>query len=154
SVRDVVITRHAIEGAFRDLVLHPAIVNEIGPAVNAGQSIFFYGAAGNGKTAMATRITRAMGTDVFVPYAIEIEGSIIEFFDPVCHVRVADDDGRHDPRWARVKRPTVVVGGELRLENLDLSYSPIRRTYEAPFQMKANTGMFLIDDFGRQQVSP
>lgn len=154
SVRDVVITRRAIEAAFADLVLHTEIVNEIGPAINAGQSIFFYGAAGNGKTALATRITKAMGTDVFVPHAIEIEGSIIEFFDPVCHIRSRDPEENIDPRWIHVKRPTVVVGGELKLENLDLSYNPLRRTYETPFQLKANTGMFLIDDFGRQQVSP
>ncbi|MGH2441780.1 MAG: ATP-binding protein [Chloroflexota bacterium] len=153
SVRDIVITRRAIEEAFRDLTLHAEIINEIGPAVNAGQSIFFYGAAGNGKTALATRITRAMGTDVFVPYALEWEGSVIEFFDPVCHIRTLDQDDRLDPRWIRIKRPTVVVGGELRLENLDLNYHPVRRIYEAPFQLKANTGMFLIDDFGRQQVS-
>jgi hypothetical protein len=154
SVRDVVITRPAIETAFSDLVLHTEMMNEIGPAVNAGQSIFFYGAAGNGKTALATRITDAMGTDVFVPHAIDCEGSIIEFFDPVCHVRAGEKDEFLDPRWERVRRPTVVVGGELRLENLDLFYHPHRKTYEAPFQLKANTGMFLIDDFGRQQVSP
>jgi hypothetical protein len=154
SVRDVVITRRAIEEAFRDLVLHPEIINEIGPAINAGQSIFFYGAAGNGKSALATRITHAMGTDVYVPHALEWEGSIIEFFDPVCHIATNAGDDRADPRWVHIKRPTVVVGGELRLENLDLSYHPVRRTYEAPFQLKANTGMFLIDDFGRQLCSP
>jgi hypothetical protein len=154
SVRDVVITRRAIEEAFRDLVLHPEIVEEIGPAVNAGQSLFFYGAAGNGKSALATRITRAMGTDVYVPHAIEVEGNIIEFFDPVCHLRTHAESTTVDPRWVCIRRPTVVVGGELELENLDLSYSELRRTYEAPFQLKANTGMFLIDDFGRQQMSP
>src|SRR5579872_1842130 len=154
SVRDVVITKQAIEQAFAELVLHDEILREIGPAVNAGQSLFFYGAAGNGKTALASRITRAMGSNVFVPYAVEFEGSIIEFFDPVCHIRVDDLIGAHDPRWIRVKRPTVVVGGELKLENLDLSFNLLRKTYEAPFQLKANTGMFLIDDFGRQQMSP
>jgi hypothetical protein len=154
SVRDIVITKRAVEDAFHDLVLHPEIIDEIGPAVNAGQSLFFYGAAGNGKSALATRITRAMGTEVFVPYAIEFEGSIIEFYDPVSHFRAPEQDDSLDPRWVRIRRPTVVVGGELRMESLDLSYSPSRRTYEAPFQLKANTGMFLIDDFGRQQMSP
>lgn len=154
SVRDVVITRRAIEEAFGDLVLHPEIINEIGPAVNAGQSIFFYGAAGNGKTALATRITRAMGTDVYVPYALDCDGSIIEFYDPVCHVRVPDQADLADPRWIRIHRPTVVAGGELKLDNLDLNYNQIKHTYEAPYQLKANTGMFLIDDFGRQQISP
>jgi hypothetical protein len=154
SVRDVVITKHAIEDAFSDLVLHEEIINEIGPAVNAGQSLFFYGAAGNGKTALATRITRAMGTDVYVPYSVEVDGQIIELFDPVCHIKTIDQDDTLDPRWIKVKRPTVVVGGELKLEQLDLTFSPTRRTYDAPFQMKANTGMFLIDDFGRQQMTP
>jgi hypothetical protein len=154
SIRDVVITKRAIEEAFKDLVLHPEIIREIGPAVNAGQSLFFYGAAGNGKSALATRITRAMGSDVYIPYAVEVDGSIIEFYDPVSHRRVTNHLECGDPRWLRIKRPTVVVGGELRLESLDLSYSPTRKTYEAPYQMKANTGMFLIDDFGRQQMSP
>lgn len=154
SVRDVVITRHAVENAFHDLVLFPDLINEIGPAINAGQSLFFYGAAGNGKTALATRITRAMGDDVFVPYSIEVEGNIIEFYDPVSHVATAEQDETLDPRWVQIKRPTVVVGGELKMDSLDLSYHPTRKTYEAPFQLKANTGMFLIDDFGRQQMSP
>jgi len=153
SVRDITITRRAIEMAFHDLVLHPEIVNEIGPAINSGQSIFFYGAAGNGKTALATRITRAMGTEVYIPYAIETDGAIIELFDPVSHQTVEDHE-HVDPRWVRIRRPTVVVGGELRLEGLDLNFSQTRRTYEAPFQLKANTGMLLIDDFGRQQMSP
>jgi hypothetical protein len=154
SVRDIVITKDMIAAAFSDLVLHSQLVDEIGPAVNAGQSLFFYGAAGNGKTALATRITRAMGSEVYVPYAIEVEDSIIEFFDPVCHFRTDEYIGTTDPRWVQIRRPTVVVGGELKLENLDLAYSPLRRTYEAPFQLKANTGMFLIDDFGRQQPTP
>ncbi len=153
SVRDVTITKRAIEDAFRDLVLHAEIINEIGPAVNSGQSLFFYGAAGNGKTALASRITRALGSDVYIPYAVESEGAIIELFDPVCHRRTSQQSEDADPRWIKIKRPTVVVGGELKLEDLDLSYSALRKTYEAPFQMKANMGMFLIDDFGRQQVS-
>lgn len=154
TIKDVTITRRIVEEAFKDLVLHPEIINEIGPAINAGQSLFFYGAAGNGKTALATRITRTLGTDVYVPYAIETEGSIIQFFDPVCHSVLFEQDESLDPRWVRVRRPTVVVGGELQLPNLDLNYNPSRKTYEAPFQMKANTGMFLIDDFGRQQMKP
>src|SRR5450759_1994012 len=85
SVRDVPITKTAIEDAFRDLVLHPDIINEIGPAVNAGQSLFLYCAAGNGNAALATRITKAMGDEVYVPYSIDLDGNIIEFFDPVCH---------------------------------------------------------------------
>ncbi|GAC1466269.1 MAG: ATPase AAA [Chloroflexota bacterium] len=154
SVRDVVITRRDVQKAFQDLVIHDAVINEIGPAINAGQSLFFYGAAGNGKTALATRITKTLGTDVYVPFAVETEGSIIELYDPVCHIALAHQDDTLDPRWIRVRRPTVVVGGELKLESLDLAFHPMRKTYEAPYQMKANTGMFLIDDFGRQQMSP
>lgn len=154
SVRDVVITKRDVVQAFRDLVLHEDIINEIGPAINAGQSLFFYGAAGNGKTALATRITKTLGTDVYLPFAVETDGSIIELYDPVCHFATPYQDDTLDPRWIRVRRPTVVVGGELKLESLDLSYHPLRKTYEAPYQMKANTGMFLIDDFGRQQMSP
>jgi predicted ATPase with chaperone activity len=154
TVRGVTVTKADVREAFHDLVLHEAVINEIGPAINAGQSLFFHGAAGNGKTALATRITRAMGSPVYVPYAIESEGSIIEFFDPVSHVPTTDDNHNVDPRWIRIQRPTVVVGGELKLENLDLNFSPTKRTYEAPFQLKANTGMFLIDDFGRQQMAP
>jgi hypothetical protein len=95
-----------------------------------------------------------MGSHVYIPYAIETDGNIIEFYDPVSHTPVEESDPSVDPRWLRIRRPTVVVGGELKLENLDLNYSPLRKTYEAPLQMKANTGMFLIDDFGRQQMSP
>jgi hypothetical protein len=154
SVRDVVISKQAVEEAFQDLVLHQEIINEIGPAINAGQSLFFYGAAGIGKTALATRITRAISTDIYIPYAIEFDGSIIEMFDPVCHFPTPDQDELLDPRWVRIKRPSVVVGGELKLDALDLTYSPSRKTYEAPFQLKANCGLFLIDDFGRQQSTP
>jgi hypothetical protein len=154
SVRDVTVSKRMVEEAFSDLVLHPEIIDEIGPAINAGQSLFFYGAAGNGKTALATRITKTLGTDVFVPYSIETEGSIIQFYDPVSHQALPNQDENLDPRWIRIRRPTVVVGGELQLTNLDLNYNLTRKTYEAPFQMKANTGMFLIDDFGRQQMKP
>jgi hypothetical protein len=154
TVRDVVVTRRDIEAAFDDLVLHPEILNEVGPAINSGQSLFFYGAPGNGKTAVATRITRAIGSDVYIPYALETEGSIIELYDPVCHFRTEEQGAGTDPRWIRIRRPVVSVGGELKLESLDLSYSSLRRTYEAPYQLKANMGMFLIDDFGRQQISP
>ena len=90
---------------------------------------------------------------IYIPHAVESEGAIIELFDPVCHRRTSQQSEDADPRWIKIKRPTVVVGGELKLEDLDLSYSALRKTYEAPFQMKANMGMFLIDDFGRQQVS-
>lgn len=154
SIHGVRVTETDLKAAFRDLILTSDLADEIGPAVNAGTSIFFFGAPGNGKTAIATRITRILGDAIYVPYAIEAEGSIIEFFDPVVHTPMEDENRRVDRRWLLIQRPTVVVGGELSMADLDLTYSTIRRTYEAPYQMKANCGMFLIDDFGRQQIRP
>jgi len=154
SISSVRVSEDQLEAALEDLVISPELADEVGPAVNARSSIFFFGPPGNGKTSIATRITRLLGDAIYVPYAIEAQGSIVEFFDPVVHEPVSNGDERYDRRWVKVDRPTVVVGGELTMEDLDLVYSPIRRTYEAPYQMKANGGMFLIDDFGRQHVSP
>jgi hypothetical protein len=167
TVRNIVVTRKNIRQAFSDLIVSEALLNEIGPAVNSGASIFLFGFPGNGKTSIAERITRLMGDAIYVPYAIEVDGQIIKVFDSVVH-QLAEDEGParlntgslleygppYDLRWARIKRPVVVVGGELTLPQLDLAYNEVSRFYEAPFQMKANGGIFMIDDFGRQQVRP
>ena len=138
--------------------------NEIGPAINSAASIFLFGYPGNGKTSLAERITRLMGDDIFIPFAVEANGPIIKLFDPIVHqsVEAAPDDGASssvssrrrpgDERFVRIKRPTIVIGGELTMPMLDLKYNPIGKFYEAPLQMKANGGIFMIDDFGRQQV--
>ncbi len=168
TVKNIVVTRRTIRQAFSDLVVADAVLNEIGPAVNSGASIFFFGFPGNGKTSIAERITRLMGDDIFIPYAIDVDGQIIKVFDSVVHEPVKEDAGGpaqttgnlleygppYDLRWAKIKRPVVVTGGELTLPALDLTYNELSRFYEAPFQMKANGGIFMIDDFGRQQVRP
>jgi hypothetical protein len=167
TIKKLVVTRRSIQRAFQDLIITDAVFNEIGPAINSAASIFLFGFPGNGKTSVAERITRLMGDDIYIPYAIEANGEIIKVFDPIVHTPIQADvtDGveglgglmkgqQHDERFIRVKRPTIVVGGELILPQLDLKYNEVGKFYEAPFQMKANGGIFMIDDFGRQQVRP
>ncbi|MBA4064745.1 MAG: AAA family ATPase [Isosphaera sp.] len=165
TVKKLCVTRRSIRRAFEDLVVTEDVFNEIGPAINSAQSIFFFGYPGNGKTSVAERITRLMGDAIHVPHAVEANGQIIKVFDPIQHTPVADDEaagdgtetvlrrgGNYDQRFVRVKRPTIVVGGELTMPMLDLKFNPVGKFYEAPLQMKANGGIFMIDDFGRQQV--
>ncbi len=157
TIKSLIVTRQSIRKAFADLIISDLMLNNIGPAVNSASSIFFFGAAGNGKTSIAERITRLMGDSIFVPYAVEADGQIIKLFDPINHEAVDDGDMQkidYDARWVRIKRPVVVVGGELTMQSLDLIYNENAKTYEAPFQMKANGGIFLIDDFGRQLMRP
>ncbi|MCA0354846.1 MAG: ATP-binding protein [Chloroflexi bacterium] len=158
TIKNMVITRRNIRKAFSDLIITDQVLNEVGPAVNSGASIFLFGYPGNGKTSIAERITRLMGDDIFVPYAIDADGQIIKVYDSIVHTLVDKEanigTSSYDLRWAKIKRPVVVVGGELTLEALDLTFNETGRFYEAPFQMKANGGIFLIDDFGRQQCRP
>ena len=137
--------------------------DQLGPAVNSGKSLFLYGAPGNGKTVVAEGIGRALGGEMHVPHAIDVDGQIITMFDPVSHQRDRQRRGQrpassptaaHDRRWEKIRRPVVVVGGELTLEMLDLTFNPISKFYEAPIQMKANGGVFVVDDFGRQRIPP
>jgi predicted ATPase with chaperone activity len=153
--------------ALTDLVLSEQTFNQIGPAVNSGTSIFLYGPPGNGKTSIA----RAIGSillqeDMFIPFAVDIDGQVVKMYDTVNHELSPEDDvtesgtgtlktgSKRDPRWVKIRRPFVVVGGELTMEGLDLVFDDVNKFYEAPFQVKANGGVFLIDDFGRQQVRP
>ena len=158
TVKNLIITRRNISKAFSDLIITDAVLNEVGPAVNAAASIFLFGYPGNGKTSIAERITRLMGDTIYIPYAVDVDGQIVKVFDSIVHDQVKEEinmgDADYDLRWAKVKRPVVVVGGELTLPMLDLTFNNIGRFYEAPFQMKANGGIFLIDDFGRQQCRP
>ena len=137
------------------------MLGRVGPAINSGRSIFLYGPPGNGKTTIAEVVGRLiLGDDMWIPYAIDVDGQVIRVFDDVNHVisekgAVKQATGLiSDPRWVRIKRPMIMVGGELTLAGLDLVYDDTNKFYEAPFQVKANGGMFLIDDFGRQQVRP
>ena len=164
TIKRLVVTRRSIRRAFEDLIITDESFNEIGPAINSAQSIFFFGYPGNGKTSVAERITRLMGDSIYVPHAVEANGQIIKLFDPIQHTPIQEADNapvtetvlkrgtQYDQRFIRVKRPTIVVGGELTMSMLDLKYNEIGKYYEAPLQMKANGGIFMIDDFGRQQV--
>lgn len=156
------ITPDRVKKALGELILPPNFDRRIGAALNAGTSLFLYGPPGNGKTTIAQICGDLMGgTDpIFIPYALTIGGQIIQLYDPLRHEEIEPTEElmeqfeRRDMRWILIKRPMIMVGGELELDNLELRYEPVGRFYEAPLQMKANGGVFLIDDFGRQQVSP
>ena len=159
------VDRAAIDKAFKDLIVAPALVREIGPAVNSGRSILLYGPPGNGKTSIGERIGSLFREVVYIPYCFEVEGQIIKVFDPAVHKKVEGQlqqlaDGPSlrrealDMRWAACWRPLLITGGELTLEMLDLSFNPLAKFYEAPLHIKALGGIFMIDDFGRQIVSP
>jgi hypothetical protein len=155
SSRGSRITRAKMEDKFGDLIVKDYIYDGLGPAMNSGRAVFFYGAPGNGKTAICQSLIRCYDGDIYVPHALLVDDFIIRVFDETLHEPRPDDGGQaHDNRWVRCKRPLVVVGGELTLNTLDLIWSPEVRYYEAPFQLKAMNGMLLIDDFGRQKVSP
>lgn len=152
--------------ALGHLVISDKMYGKIGPAVNSGKSIFLYGKPGNGKTTIAEAVGKViLGADMWIPYAIDVDGQVIRVYDNVNHTVIEDSTGeagqagrptgvKRDPRWLRIRRPVIVVGGELTLAGLDLIYDPINKFYEAPYQLKCNGGMFLIDDFGRQQARP
>ena len=155
---------HLVE-ALKGLTINEVMLGRIGPAVNSGKAIFMYGPPGNGKTTIAQRVGRMiLGKPMWVPYAVDVDGQVIRVFDNVNHEVLPDNEEeerrttatgeRRDARWIRIRRPVIMVGGELTMAGLDLVYDPINKYYEAPFQMKSNGGMFLIDDFGRQQVRP
>jgi hypothetical protein len=155
SVGRLMIHRDTLREALSDLVIADEFIDRIGPAVNTGASLFLYGAPGNGKTILAERIARMMGGTMFIPYAVEIDGSVVTLYDQLNH-RVVDEATvrRHDARWMRIRRPAIFAGSELTLETLDVVWHETGKFYEAPPQMKANGGTFLIDDFGRQMVRP
>ncbi len=155
SIRGNRLRREDLEPHFGELVLPDAVFDAIGPAMNSGKALFFYGPPGNGKTAICQRMTQCFGGDVFVPYAVQVDDFVIKVFDETLHRRApAAGERALDERWVKCRRPMATVGGELVLSDLDLRFSSEVRYYEAPVQMKANNGMLLIDDFGRQKVSP
>ncbi len=164
TARHVTVNPQVIRSTLSHLVLDDNVFDQIGPAVNSGRSIFLFGPPGNGKTAIAESIGRIiLNDDIVIPYAIEVDGQVIKVFDDVNHVRADESEdevpdrrsqGKPDQRWVRIHRPVIIVGGELTLEGLDLVFDDASMYYEAPFQLKANGGMFLIDDFGRQLVRP
>ncbi|MBU1487962.1 ATP-binding protein [bacterium] len=156
SGRKGIINREGIKKMFSDLIISDKMVEELGPAMNATKSsLFLYGKPGNGKTSIAERMTALLGGPILVPYAVTQNNQVIKLFDELYHQPLEEKpDIIYDARWVLCKRPTIVVGGELTLADLDLIYVESAKFYEAPFQMKANGGLLLIDDFGRQKCSP
>jgi len=157
AIGEVRVSPADIRAAMADLVLEETTMDIIGQAVNTGRSLFLFGHPGNGKTVMAEHIVPLLGGHIFVPHCLVVDGQIITVLDAHNHVPVNPTGSNRldwDRRWVRCERPAIIVGGELTLEALDLTYNPANRYYEAPLQMKANGGLFLIDDFGRQQVHP
>ena len=156
------VDRARLSTGFDNLIVSPAMFDQLGPAVNSGKALFLYGAPGNGKTVVAEGIGRALGSDMHVPHAIDVDGQTITMFDPVNHTSTTPPgasqsviaSAAYDRRWVDIRRPVVVVGGELTLEMLDLTFNPIAKFYEAPIQLKANGGVFVVDDFGRQRIPP
>ena len=160
SIRAESPRRHELEQAMAGITVDPQLLEMLGPAVNSGAGMFLFGAPGNGKSTLAQRMTSCFGQDIWIPHAIIDSGQIIKLFDPSYHVH---QEGRNrglvktsefDRRWIKIRRPTVVVGGELTMDNLEIRYDQRTNVSEAPLQLKSNGGCLLIDDFGRQQIAP
>ena len=164
SIRNIQITRQQLIEAMGHLILPDDLLDQLGPAVSAGRSCLMYGPPGNGKSSISNGIRDAMGDKVFVPRAIEFAGQVITVYDPIVHSAAEEqvDDpnslrrtgNRFDTRYVRCDRPTVITGGELSLDMLDLVYNPTARTYQAPLQLKSTGGIFIVDDLGRQAEPP
>jgi len=156
SMRDTKITPKDMSRVFKNLVLSTQTLDQLGTAVLSGRSIFLYGPTGTGKTTIAETLTRLFAHDrVWLPYAVEVDGQVITVYDSVLHQRVEQPtDHDHDGRWVLCRRPQVLVGGELTIEMLDLQFNPTTKFYTGPVQMKANNGLLIVDDFGRQRISP
>ena len=164
SVRDIKLTRTELMKGMGHLLLPPDLIGNLGPAVTSGRSILMYGPPGNGKSSISNGIRAALGDKIYIPRAIEYSGQVITVYDPIVHsaAEEAVDDpnslrrtsNRFDNRYVYCERPTVITGGELTLDMLDLKYNPTARTYQAPLQLKSSGGIFIVDDLGRQQEPP
>lgn len=152
--------RERVSESFSHLIVEPEMLDQLGPAIASRRAVFLYGPPGNGKSVMGEGIGRVLGGDIYIPHALDVDGQIITMFDPVTHqARARDEEGSVirsdyavDGRWIRVARPVITVGGELTLEMLDLRYGEMSAFYEAPVHLKANGGVLVVDDFGRQRV--
>jgi predicted ATPase with chaperone activity len=160
TIRAEVVRRRELEQAFSDVMIEPQTMELLGPAINSGAGLFLYGAPGNGKTTIAKRITRCFGQHLWIPQTIIEDGQYIKLYDASFHEPVRQSEssllktGGHDARWIKIRRPTVVVGGELTMDALEIRHDPVTNVSEASLQMKSNCGCLLIDDFGRQRIEP
>jgi len=164
AVRNISISKQQLAAAMGHLIMPSGLLDQLGPAINSGKSILMYGPPGNGKSSISNGIRDALGDKIYVPLAIEYMGQVITVYDPIVHENVdavhADATtlrraaNRFDNRYVRCRRPTVITGGELTLDMLNLKYNPTSRTYQASLQLKATGGVFIVDDLGRQEESP
>jgi hypothetical protein len=164
SIRNIKLTRTELMRGMGHLILPPDLIDNLGPAVTSGRSILMYGPPGNGKSSISNGIRAALGDRIYIPRAVEYSGQVISVYDPIVHTgaqEMSDDPNslrrnpnRFDSRYVMCDRPSVVTGGELTLDMLDLKYNPTARTYQAPLQMKSSGGIFIVDDLGRQSEPP
>jgi hypothetical protein len=156
TIKSILVDEKSIHDAFSNIIVGENLLKRLGPAVSSGRAIFLYGPPGNGKTTIAETIGKVLPGKIYMPYAVIAEGEIITIYDKASHVAVEPELGpdKVDQRWVLIERPVIMVGGEMTLKGLDLDFNPIAKFYEAPLQMKSNNGLFIVDDFGRQQVDP
>ncbi|MEO1997601.1 MAG: AAA family ATPase [Planctomycetaceae bacterium] len=159
SVAKQQVSEQDIRNSFSDLILNPHMLDRLGPAINSGRGMFLFGEPGNGKTSIAERITACFGATIWIPRALSVHGEIIRLYDPGVHVEVERtqsngllDEQDTDHRWIQIRRPTVIAGGELTMEQLELIQNQETKVCEAPLQLKSNCGTLIIDDFGRQRM--
>lgn len=156
TIKSISINEQTLRQAFENIVIDDTLLRRLGTAVNSGKAIFLHGPPGNGKTTIAETVGKLLPGEIYIPHAIMTEGEIITIFDSATHEPVPAKSGPDpiDQRWVLVKRPVIIAGGEMTLKGLDLDYNPVSKFYIAPLQVKANNGLFIIDDFGRQQIEP
>jgi len=163
KLREGWLTKEGLVKACRGMVVTERLLSQVGPAISSANSLLLYGKPGDGKTFLIESLANLETAPIFLPHALECQGNIVQLYDPIYHQRIEEEqpsaltlsvEGSYDQRWVRCKRPFIVSGGELTLDMLDLRYNAHSKIYEAPFQLKANNGIYLIDDFGRQRATP
>ncbi len=156
TIKNIVVGEESVKRAFSHIIIGERLLKRLGPAISSGKAMFIYGPPGNGKTVIAETIGKVLPETVYIPYSLIVGGQIITMFDPVSHIPATPEKEADavDHRWLLIRRPTIMTGGEFTLRTLDLDFNNISKFYEASLQLKANNGLFIVDDFGRQQIDP